>query len=203
MADYKVKLRAYAKTVLHAAKYPHCAVNGVLLADKEKLKDGKCLEFVDCIPFFHHSLALAPMLEVALVQVDAYCHAHGLKIAAYYQANELLKDIEPDSIAVRIADRINDNSSDSCLLMIDNTKLTGGCEKCALRLYTLQDGKWGYRGTQTSNLKLDNSETTLRITSDLLRSRAYSDLVDFDTHLGDISKEWQNLELNAQIENCS
>ncbi|XP_030831816.1 ER membrane protein complex subunit 8 [Strongylocentrotus purpuratus] len=203
MAEYKVKLQAYAKAILHAAKYPHCAVNGVLLADKEKLKDGRCLEFVDCVPFFHHSLALAPMLEVALVQVDAYCQAQGLKIAAYYQANELLKDLEPDSIAVRIADRINDNSSDSCLLMIDNTKLTAGCEKCVLRLHTLQDGKWGYRGAQASSLKLDNSDTTLRVTADLLRSRAYNELVDFDTHLGDITKEWQNLELNTQIENCS
>ena len=30
MAEYKVKLQAYAKAILHAAKYPHCAVNGVL-----------------------------------------------------------------------------------------------------------------------------------------------------------------------------
>ena len=41
------------------------------------------------------------MLELFLViyfdlnfQVDAYCQAQGLKIAGYYQANELLKDLE-------------------------------------------------------------------------------------------------------------
>ncbi|XP_071493744.1 ER membrane protein complex subunit 8-like [Diadema setosum] len=200
MAEIKVKFRAYAKMILHAAKYPHCAVNGVLLADKEKLKDGRCLVFVDCIPFFHQSLALAPMLEVALVQVDAYCQANGLKIAAYYQANELLKDTEPNSVAVRIADRLTDNFQDSCLFMIDNSKVTTGCEKCALKLYALQDGKWIHRGAQTSNLKLENSESTLKFTSDLLRSKAYQDLVDFDNHLEDITREWQNLDLNAQME---
>ena len=33
-------------------------------------------------------LSLAPMLEVALNEVDAFCSRHGLVIAGYYQANE-------------------------------------------------------------------------------------------------------------------
>ena len=61
---------AYCKLLLHAVKYPHRAVNGVLLADKKKLKENKSLQFVDCVPMFHLSIGLAPMLEVALVQVS-------------------------------------------------------------------------------------------------------------------------------------
>ena len=60
--------QAYIKIVLHAAKYPHCSVNGVLLADLRK-KDGRSVVIVDAVPFFHQALALAPMLEVALTQV--------------------------------------------------------------------------------------------------------------------------------------
>lgn len=61
--------------VLHAAKYPHCAVNGLLVAEKtkEKKKDshGEPVLCVDCVPLFHGTLALAPMLEVALTLVSS------------------------------------------------------------------------------------------------------------------------------------
>jgi hypothetical protein len=69
MAEVEVSTRAYSKLFLHASKYPHCSVNGVLLAEKPKQKETKTLKFVDCIPLFHLSLSLAPMLEVALTQV--------------------------------------------------------------------------------------------------------------------------------------
>jgi len=69
MADIMVGVQAYCKLLLHAAKYPHCAVNGVLLAEDSKSKDHKVIRFVDCIPLFHLSLGLAPMLEIALLQV--------------------------------------------------------------------------------------------------------------------------------------
>lgn len=69
MADIMVGVQAYCKLLLHAAKYPHCAANGVLLAEDSKSKDHKAIRFVDCIPLFHISLGLAPMLEIALLQV--------------------------------------------------------------------------------------------------------------------------------------
>lgn len=66
--------QAYCKMLLHAAKYPHCAVNGLLVAEKtkEKKKDGPGdpVLCVDCVPLFHGTLALAPMLEVALTLVS-------------------------------------------------------------------------------------------------------------------------------------
>ena len=59
--------RAYAKMLLHVSKYPHKAVNGVLLGD-ETLQDGE-LYVLDAVPLFHLCLGLAPMLEVALARV--------------------------------------------------------------------------------------------------------------------------------------
>jgi len=59
---------AYCKMVLHAIKYPHCSVRGVLLGkrsskNKEQIEDtSKFVTVVDAIPGFHTQL-LAPPLE--------------------------------------------------------------------------------------------------------------------------------------------
>ena len=86
MAEIDVSVQAYAKMLLHAAKYPHCAVNGILLAEDSKHKEKKVLRFVDCVPLFHISLTLAPMLEAALLQVlnsdRTYCRSFVLMIYA-------------------------------------------------------------------------------------------------------------------------
>ena len=69
MADVMLSSKAYVKPLLHAAKYPHCAVNGLLLSERQKHKDSKVLRISDAVPLFHSSLTLAPMLEVALTMV--------------------------------------------------------------------------------------------------------------------------------------
>ena len=71
MADVALSVQAYSKLILHAAKYPHCAINGVLLTtEKPKNRDVKNVKFNDAIPLFHMTLSLAPMMEVALTQVE-------------------------------------------------------------------------------------------------------------------------------------
>lgn len=72
MGDVSLETKAYAKIILHAAKYRHCAVNGVLLADASKIRDGaknQDLDIIDTIPLFHHSHYVSPMAEIALTQV--------------------------------------------------------------------------------------------------------------------------------------
>lgn len=80
MPGVKLTTQAYCKMVLHGAKYPHCAVNGLLVAEKQKPRKEHLplggpgahhTLLVDCIPLFHGTLALAPMLEVALTLVSA------------------------------------------------------------------------------------------------------------------------------------
>lgn len=67
MSDVTINTKAYCKLILHAAKYPHCSVNGVLLC--KTTNKNKELEFVDTIPLFHIALNLTPMAEIALTQV--------------------------------------------------------------------------------------------------------------------------------------
>ena len=66
-----VSPKAYGKLVFHCCKYPHAAVNGVLIGVISK-KDNNVL-VQDAIPLFHHDLSLAPMLAVALAQVFLTC----------------------------------------------------------------------------------------------------------------------------------
>lgn len=75
MGEISLDTVAYAKIILHAAKYPHCAVNGVLLADATKAREGSKtqeIDIVDAVPLFHHSHNLSPMAEMALTQVGTF-----------------------------------------------------------------------------------------------------------------------------------
>lgn len=56
------------KILMHSLRYPHAIVNGLLVMEK-KNKLNKSNRLVDCIPLFHSSHGLTPMLEVALNQV--------------------------------------------------------------------------------------------------------------------------------------
>ena len=66
MADIPFSFKAYAKIILHAVKYPHCAINGLLLG---KLNNGE-LQIVDSVPMFHICLNVSPMAELALTTVN-------------------------------------------------------------------------------------------------------------------------------------
>ncbi|XP_008570562.1 PREDICTED: ER membrane protein complex subunit 9 isoform X1 [Galeopterus variegatus] len=90
MGEVEISARAYVKMCLHAARYPHAAVNGLLLAPAPR--SGECLCFTDCVPLFHSHLALSVMLEVALNQVDVWGAQAGLVVAGYYHANAALDD---------------------------------------------------------------------------------------------------------------
>jgi hypothetical protein len=70
MSEITFSARAYCKIILHAAKYPHCSINGVLFSKSSTTK-GKEIEFVDAVPLFHIALNLTPMAEIALMQVNS------------------------------------------------------------------------------------------------------------------------------------
>lgn len=218
MPEPEISLQAYCKMILHAAKYPHAAVNGLLLAAapkehrKTSLPDGEGdeaepqlskkatpLVISDAIPLFHQGLGLAPMLEIALNEIDTHCSQSGLVIAGYYQANEHLESCIPDNIAYRIADKIHSYFSESILLMIDNRRVSPMADRLAYRLYvSVGDQEW----REHRNVEALDEELFLRTTSTLLENKITRDLVDFDNHLDDLKADWRNLELNSLINDC-
>lgn len=184
---------------LHAAKYPHCSVNGLLVAEKQKKKEGPGLSVlcVDCVPLFHGSLSLAPMLEVALSLIDTWCKENKYVIAAYYQANERIKDARPSHFAEKVATRILENFSEAAMIIVDSSKFTMGCSAPALSIYDHSDNKWKCRDPSIDPFE-DWTEAQ-KITSALLENRSYENLIDFDNHLDDLRNDWTNPEINKSV----
>ncbi|XP_048448734.1 ER membrane protein complex subunit 8 isoform X1 [Rhincodon typus] len=226
MTLFRLTTQAYCKMLLHAAKYPHCAVNGILVAEKHKRKDGQPVLFVDCVPLFHGTLALAPMLEVALTLVDSWCKENNYVIAGYYQANERMMDTSPNQVAEKVASRIAENFSDAALIMVDNHKFTMECEEQSIIVYEHHENKWrckdpnmeenwlvlGHFNLNFDSMKRETPSSGItgfdfcedwsevqRITNCLLDGKSYDSLVDFDNHMDDLRNDWTNPEINKAV----
>ncbi|XP_012262208.1 ER membrane protein complex subunit 8/9 homolog [Athalia rosae] len=198
MADVKFSGRAYCKIILHAAKYPHCAINGLLLAEQKPKDSSKSKEIyiVDVVPLFHLCLHVSPMAEVALTLVDQVAARDGLMIAGYYLANENLSDLSIDRPAHKIADKIAENNAAAMLVVVDNRKVTLRMDENALRVSQNVDGKW--KPIDDDKIHFDGD--ILDAVSTMLQRQEYRGLVDFDNHLDNISLDWQNQELNEIID---
>uniref|UniRef100_A0A1B6C1U2 MPN domain-containing protein n=1 Tax=Clastoptera arizonana TaxID=38151 RepID=A0A1B6C1U2_9HEMI len=199
MAEVRFTARAYCKMILHATKYPHCAINGVLLAESSKSTDSKKTKdvvFVDAIPLFHLCLHVSPMAEIALTQIDQMANSEGLMIAGYYLANENIRDLSIDKPATRIADKIAETFSSACLVLIDNQRLSLTMVEPALQVSQFVDVKW--KVIDKSSWAIDDE--TLDTTSALIERHTYESLVDFDNHLDNISLDWRNTSINWLLE---
>lgn len=198
----KLTTQAYCKMLLHAAKYPHCAVNGLLVAEKckEKKKDSQPVPFlcVDCVPLFHGTLALAPMLEVALTLIDTWCKENRYVIAGYYQANERTKDYRPNQVAEKVAARIAENFSETAIVMVDNSRLTMSCFEPIVAIYDHHEHK-NWKSREVDPDCFEDWCEAQKITSALLEGRNYESLIDFDNHLDDLRNDWTNPEINKSV----
>lgn len=102
------------------AKYPHFAVNGLLLGKKQSEKSKT--EVVDAVPLFHQCLYVTPMTEVALVQVEARAVAEGLQIVGYYAAAENFYDNSIDKApGIKIAEKLVEINGSSCAIVVSST----------------------------------------------------------------------------------
>ncbi|XP_078268867.1 ER membrane protein complex subunit 9-like [Rhinoraja longicauda] len=198
MAEVEISPRAYVKMQLHAAKYPWRAVNGLLLAQRGGADPSQpCLLLTDSMPLFHTSLALTPMLEVALNQVDLWSAANNQEIAGYYQANDQLTDRSPNLVATKVGDRVAEHMRGAVLIMLDNGKLSGEYSGPAVMVYERQDNRWTL---MDKNLVMWRDWAgTRQALREMMAARAYRLLVDFDDHLDDIRRDWANGVINQRL----
>nr|CAG4643463.1 EOG090X0C9C [Ilyocryptus agilis] len=195
---FELSKLAYAKIILHAFKYPHSAINGILLSN-EGSGNSHSVKYVDAIPLFHHNLGLAPMMEVALMQIDNYCRSVGLVIAGYYHASECVTEMSPDIVSQKVCEKISEYYPNACLVLINNRQLSKQMVQPALTIMQYTDGRWKVKDKE--NLKLlPNNEAALSSVSNLIRARTYKNLTDFDDHLDDISRDWLNIALQDSID---
>lgn len=193
MTNYKISSRAYSKMVLHAAKYPHCAVNGLLLASAKDSSNN--IEIVDVMPLFHQNLHLSPMAEIALVQTEALAATNDLQIAGYYAACELFQDNTIEKApGVKIADKIAENNPNAAFIIINNNILEGKSNGAALNIYQYKEG-W-----IPTSYTLNQIDETLDAVELLIQRGAMKDLYDFDNHLDNVKLDWANVHLNRDLQ---
>ncbi|XP_036326141.1 ER membrane protein complex subunit 8/9 homolog [Rhagoletis pomonella] len=195
MTEYQFNERAYAKIIFHAAKYPHLAVNGVLLG--EKAPKGNTVQIVDAIPLFHQCLYVTPMAEIALTQVDAYAERENLLLAGYYVAPENFYDSSVEKApAAKIAEKILENNKNACFVIVDNKLMRLNQTQAALKVFSSsgETGRWN-----KANFSLSQSKATLQTVSELLQRGAMREIVDFDNHLDNPENDWTNQHYNHNL----
>lgn len=201
-AAYELRETAALKILLHAAKFPYAAVNGVLIgtvsqgsADSpDSAQSQTAVTIVDAVPLFHTFLSLAPMLETALAQVASFVQQQGsgLHIVGLYHANANLADKDFGPTARKIADRIAQKQPAACAIQVDNAKLGAFFSQetdDVLQLW-LRDGSNNWKSsTGAFHLKSQGLASQYQ---QLHASQAHKRLHDFDEHLNDITKDWLN-----------
>ncbi|KAF7493401.1 ER membrane protein complex subunit 8 [Sarcoptes scabiei] len=175
-----VSIRCYLKILMHSLRYPHAIVNGLLVMEK-KNKLNKSNRLVDCIPLFHSSHGLTPMLEVALNQISDYLQRNtNYVIGGYYQANDTFHEIpgpSPNIFVERIAEKIHETNSDSVVLMLSDFHLATSIDEAKnlnlpIFMFTFVDGKL----KPTSNnrgFQLENNESTYKAIQELIFDKHY------------------------------
>ncbi|CAB1341064.1 unnamed protein product [Coregonus sp. 'balchen'] len=83
------------------------------------------------------------------------------------------------------------------LTQIDSGKMSPDYRVPPIVMYERKDTRWTLKDKHT--IMLRQWEETREIASQLLVSGDHSLLVDFDSHLDDITRDWTNQKLNAKI----
>lgn len=198
MGEVELSCQAYVKMYLHTCLFPRCSVNGLLLSSSST---GGALCVTDCVPLLHSHLSLAPMTQLALSQVDVWCLQTQQKIVGYYQANACVSDSSPTPSALRIADKIAEQFDSAVLLMLDGSKMSPDYRVPPIVMYERKDSRWTLKDKHT--IMMRQWEETRAVASQLLDSGDHVSLVDFDSHLDDITKDWTNQKLNHKIAELS
>ncbi|EYU33720.1 hypothetical protein ABFS82_08G167500 [Erythranthe guttata] len=196
---YEIHQDAYIKLILHSLKHRSSAVNGVLIGRSSA--DGAAVEIVDSVPLFHSQIGLLPPLEIALIMIEEYYGEKGLSVVGYFHANERYDDFELAGVAKNIGDHITRYFPDAALLLLDNKKLgdlsKGKDRSPVLQLYTKDASTWKLAGSKGSNQLTIKEPSANTVLLDYISSEKWNEIVDFDDHLDDISKDWLNSELFA------
>ncbi|XP_062549749.1 ER membrane protein complex subunit 8/9 homolog [Armigeres subalbatus] len=191
MSEVNFSARAYCKMMLHAAKYPHLAVNGLLLGAK-----GDQQKVLDAVPLFHQCLHVSPMAEIALIQVEAKAAKQGLQVLGYYAAAENFYDNSVEKApGGRIAEKVAENVTGAVFAVIDNRAVSINMRYPALKVWQSKEGRWAKAG----KCSVEDSKNTFDAVSSLLQRGAMKELNDFDNYLDNTDNDWNNEHLNRDL----
>ncbi|KAL6764276.1 chlorophyll antenna size regulatory protein [Haematococcus lacustris] len=192
---------AAAKILLHAAKHPASAINGILLGSFVQDGDDSTISVVDVVPLFHTSNNLAAPVELALAQVMAYVGQPDVKVdvVGYYHSDARYQAADMTPVTRKVADKIASKRPAAVVVLLDNKKLSAfiaGEDTNPFELF-FRDSSRGWKREAPTLLSLADSSWRgfcMDFTT-MFKQRLHSLLWDFDDHLDDISKDWLNPQL--------
>ncbi|OIS99151.1 er membrane protein complex subunit 89-like protein [Nicotiana attenuata] len=133
--------------------------------------------------------------------IEEYYCDKGLSIVGYFHANEGFEDSELGNVAKNIADHIYRYFPQAAVLLLDNKKFEalskeGKDRSPVMQLYTKDASRsWKLVGSDgIIRLKIKEPSANI-VLLDYISSGKWKDIIDFDDHLDDISKDWVNTEL--------
>ncbi|KAE8098890.1 hypothetical protein FH972_016921 [Carpinus fangiana] len=196
---YEIAQNAYAKLVLHALKHKSSAVNAVLLG-RPSSAHNDVVEITDSVPLFHSHVGLLPQLEISLILIEEHYAATGVNIVGYFHSNERFDDYELSGVAKNVGDHIYRYFPQAAILLLDNKKLEalpkGKDRSPVMQLYTRDASKnWKLAGSDGGSQLTIREPSANVVLLDYISTEKWKDIVDFDDHLDDISKDWLNPEL--------
>merc|ERR1719309_18666 len=215
-----IENRAFCKIMMHCAKYTCSSLNGVLLARRDEMRNGRPARVCDVVPLFHLSPGLTPMLEVALPLIEKEVENSGLVLAGFYHAHDNIEDTSLDVFTRRIADKMVDNQPGAIILTVDSSQLSSDMTGARYGLILRQhvDGVWKTTNSCDNNddivdssslssaamLRIGDSDSasSRRCAALLIKKRLFRDLVDFDNHLDDLTQDYLNVQINMKIDSC-
>lgn len=172
--EVRVSPAAYTKMMMHASKHASWAVDGLCLGRIV----GDAVEVDDVFPLFHNG-TLGPMLEAATSVAEKFG-----TVVGYYFANEHLEDA-----GLGRAPTVGDGLGSAVLLQISNKDLADPSHH-GLDLY-VKDSTW------IPSRSINVPSTALNLFLSAIDDGL--DVVDFDNHLNDVSKDFRNLHINSYV----
>lgn len=201
--------RCYSKIILHACKYPSQPVLGLLLGfDRNGSKEGANWEIIDSVALFH-SNPLAPMLEAALLQVEAHVKclnrdvslhsqdivgegAGKVAIVGCYFANQRHNDRNLHHIVAKLANKIAENVKNPIVFMVENKNLDFANKELTFvkTLVQTKDRKNFAESEQDGMYKVSPSINSF-VYDQLIQGKEL-EIADFEMHLEEPSADWTN-----------
>ncbi|EGF79064.1 hypothetical protein BATDEDRAFT_90046 [Batrachochytrium dendrobatidis JAM81] len=186
VSSYHISNKAYAKILLHSAKYSMDPVYGVLLGslNTDGSSDGSVV-VSDVVPMFHSHWILSPSMQFGMEQIEIYAKQTGLAIVGSYSGNELASTLSVQPAVAKAASDIDAHFQGGALLLM----LDVACIKkqtFAVIPLTLQNTTW----KPLNNTPATHDDDCHSYAMGLIKRSLYNQIYDLDNHLEDISLNW-------------
>ncbi|KAK0551899.1 hypothetical protein OC846_002433 [Tilletia horrida] len=188
-SSISVSPQAYAKVVLHAAKYPASTVRGLLVG---RLTSDSKVDIVDAIPLIHNWTDLAPAAEVGCALAQAHLSsaspADSRQIVGVYEAPAILGVREPSRAGVRLAKKIASvneaakTATGAVILVVNNSLLLSASSGHALLPFRLSSASTTEQAQSlpSSSTLLPDEKATIKAVAAAVQKGHAQKIVDFD-----------------------